>query len=623
MSSIMFKLEDINYAYTKLTRYIKNSITSEFMTILMESLTAYEENYQFEIAFRQGRWDGKKRFYTIESENSITIPRGLVVIIIKDLIERGFKPNIDFTYTNISKHLLLKENQLSNFIKSLNLKYTPYKYQYEAVEKMISRKRGIFRSATSSGKSLMIYITIRFLLTLNKNIVLIVPSISLVNQMYNDFIDYGWNINEIEKNIKLIGGEHLNKKGFNKDLSEKPVVISTWQSLYQLKSKEFDCLDCVIVDEVHTAKQGKLEELIYKIKNAEWRIGVTGTVPYTKIHKLSLQGSLGKIYHVIKARELIDLKLATPVIINAIYINYPIQDKLYKKIDYNSEVKLIETHKKRNILSAKILDKISEKGNTLGLFSRFEQGSAILEEIINNRLGKKIPFLMLYNITHKSIQNAFNYWKNNKKNIRIYLNSDITSKDRDNIKYFAEYIPNDDIDKFIDCIIFTDDKSNINLPSITTKNIINAYNLFRQGNLIYFDINKLKYYTNDIYSLEDFNNNKLKFLSLIKQDNKKRIRLYANKISNREANDFIQHVYSLKELNIYFYNGQVNPTLREKIRQELETIDNNQFELDFGSFKCFINGDTEYKLTNGSFIRGSDITTDTDLEIIDNNVVSK
>ena len=202
MSSIMFKIEDINYAYTKVIRCIKNSITSEFMSILMESLTAYEENYQFEIAFRQGRWDGKKRFYTIESENSITIPRGLVVIIIKDLMERGFKPNIDFTYKNISKPLVLKENQLIDFINSLNLKYTPYKYQYEAIEKMISRKRGIFRSATSSGKSLMIYITIRFLLTLNKNIVLIVPSISLVNQMYNDFIDYGWNINEIEKNIK-------------------------------------------------------------------------------------------------------------------------------------------------------------------------------------------------------------------------------------------------------------------------------------------------------------------------------------------------------------------------------------------------------------------------------------
>ena len=112
----MFKIEDINYSYTKITRLTKNHMTSEFLLQLLESLTAFEEDYRFDVAFRQGLWDGKRRFYEIEEDGSVLVPRGLIVIIIQELMERGFKPNINFTYNNISKPFKFKENELQNFI---------------------------------------------------------------------------------------------------------------------------------------------------------------------------------------------------------------------------------------------------------------------------------------------------------------------------------------------------------------------------------------------------------------------------------------------------------------------------------------------------------------------------
>jgi len=619
---MIFELKDLNHSFTQIKNLETSSDVSTFKLALLETLSAFEDGYQFSIEYRQNMWDGKKKFYEILEKNVIVFPKGLVSLVLEALIEYNFRPQIDFTYTTNTSHFQLENNELDNFITSLNLKYTPYKYQKKAINDMIIKKRGIFRSATSSGKSLMIYVTTRYLLNQNKNIILIVPSISLVEQMYSDFIDYGWSEEDIEKSVKRIGGEHNSVKGFNKDLTEKPMIITTWQSIYQLDTEAFDCLDCVLVDEVHQAKQGVLEELIYKIKNAEWRLGLTGTVPYMKVHKLSLTASLGRVYTVIKAKELIDLGLATNVTINAVYINYNNNDRLAFKIPYPDEKQFIESHSGRTNFTAKLLDKISEQGNSIGLFDRFEQGSSILEELITSRLGKREEFTMLYDITLQRIATVYELWKAN-NNIRIYVNSDISDKDRTDILYAAEYIPNSNIPSFLSNIVFTSNKSLINMNKIGSKPVADAYSLFNQGETLYFDISKLKYYSNDVYSKEDFITNKSSFIDIIKQHNLNKIEVYANKIPHIDASEFVKSIKSLAELNIYFYNGSVKPFVREKVRQELETIDNNSFKLVFPSFTTFIKGDLEYLLEDGSFIRGCDISLDSDLKIINNNIVIK
>ena len=67
------------------------------------------------------------------------------------------------------------------------------------------------------------------LLLKDKKILILVPTTSLVEQMYSDFIDYGWS----DKYVHRIYSGH-------ERTTDKPVVVSTWQSLYKLPKKYFE-----------------------------------------------------------------------------------------------------------------------------------------------------------------------------------------------------------------------------------------------------------------------------------------------------------------------------------------------------------------------------------------------
>ena len=110
---------------------------------------------------------------------------------------------------------------------------------------------------TVSGKSLIIYSLIRFynLLLKDKKILILVPTTSLVEQMYSDFIDYGWS------------DEHLHRiySGHEK-VTDKPVIISTWQSLYKFPKSYFKDFGCVVGDEAHLFKSKSLTSILTKLE---------------------------------------------------------------------------------------------------------------------------------------------------------------------------------------------------------------------------------------------------------------------------------------------------------------------------------------------------------------------
>ena len=101
--------------------------------------------------------------------------------------------------------------------KELNLDY-----QYRAVYEWPNTTK-LLLSPTGSGKSLMIYSLVRYYTATNKKTLIIVPTTSLVEQMVNDFNDYGWNADD-----------HVHKIYSGKDKNtDKPIIISTWQSIYK------------------------------------------------------------------------------------------------------------------------------------------------------------------------------------------------------------------------------------------------------------------------------------------------------------------------------------------------------------------------------------------------------
>ena len=115
-------------------------------------------------------------------------------------------------------------------------KVKPRDYQYKAVYEAIKNNRKLLLSPTGSGKSLMIYSIVRYYAATAKKILIIVPTTSLVEQMVDDFISYGWNADAHVH--KIYGGKDKN--------TDKPVIISTWQSIYKFPKRYFDDIDCVI-----------------------------------------------------------------------------------------------------------------------------------------------------------------------------------------------------------------------------------------------------------------------------------------------------------------------------------------------------------------------------------------
>lgn len=436
-----YTLTDINESYTDL---ITDDI--QFKKKVIDTLSVFEEGYKFSPAFRARIWDGKKHFYKIVN-NNIRFPKGLVEYVIKDLV----RLNLEYYYNTTSEKTDIEFSEFEKYTKTLGLPFEPYDYQLKAAYDMIKDRRGVMRAATSAGKSLIIYIFIRYMLDNNKKCILVVPSIGLVNQMYSDFKEYNWT--DIEKYTKQMGGEH---KG-TKDLSEKPLIISTWQTLQHINSKEFDIFDSVISDECHTISGDTLDNILKNAVNAKWKLGLTGTIPRAKTDKLQLLGTLGRIYQVINSAGLISRNLAADLRINCIYMLYNKDDIEFSKknkFKYPDEEKFITSHIARNWKVSSILNKLSLSGNSLGLFSKTAHGELLLKNSVQMRTGIS-NFELIHKITPKPLKEAYEKFLEDKDKV-FYINKKITDEDKAKIIKNISKIT-DDYDEFVKSIKSLDD----------------------------------------------------------------------------------------------------------------------------------------------------------------------
>jgi len=178
---------DINESFVKFNfEKLADPMTAKKM--LDSILAVYVDNFKFNPEFRSGVWDGKKRFYKIV-DGEMYAPKGLIKSIIKFMSQHY---NIEYTPTS---YLNITRDELEDFIQSLNLPFKPYDFQFEYIYNSINEGRNVGISCTSSGKSLMIYIIMRWMVSQGMKSVLIVPNISLVAQMNDDFKSYGIDIN--------------------------------------------------------------------------------------------------------------------------------------------------------------------------------------------------------------------------------------------------------------------------------------------------------------------------------------------------------------------------------------------------------------------------------------------
>jgi superfamily II DNA or RNA helicase len=225
----------------------------------------------------------------------------------------------------------------------------------------------------------MIYSIARYYVERGQKILLVVPTTSLVEQMYKDFGDYGWDV-ELYCHRIYSGREKTN---------EHPVTITTWQSVYKLERSFFEDYGVIIGDEAHLFKSKSLIEIMTKLHHAKYRFGFTGTLDGTQTHKWVLEGLFGPSYKVTRTIELMEQGYISQLNIQCIVLKH-----LPQKFEtYEDEIQYLISHEQRNKFITNL--SLDLKGNTLILYSRVETHGAILYELINTykQIDRKIFFI--------------------------------------------------------------------------------------------------------------------------------------------------------------------------------------------------------------------------------------
>lgn len=347
---------------------------------LSEYFTFEVPNAKFMPQYKRRLWDGKIRLFS-PAEGEIYV--GLYSYLTEWLCIKGYTyvdEDNKFYGKPIESNDFISPAGIVDYVKSLHIPFEVRDYQYKAIYEALKNNRKLLISPTASGKSLMIYSIIRYFTDTHLNTLIIVPTTSLVEQLTKDFEDYGWDSEEYCH--KIYAGKEK--------VSNKPVTITTWQSIYKFPKAYFEKFNVVIGDEAHQFKAKSLTTIMTKLHNCKYRIGFTGTLDGTNTNQLVLEGLFGPVNKVIKTKKLIDKGYLSHLKINILLLQH-IESSFES---YQEELDHICTHKRRNNFIKNLA--INQEGNTLILFAMVEKHGRVLHEIINSEVGKERKVFFVY-----------------------------------------------------------------------------------------------------------------------------------------------------------------------------------------------------------------------------------
>src|SRR6056300_1170543 len=362
--------------------YLKIEADADIRRELGEYFTFEVPGFKFMPQYRNRVWDGKIRVF---SDATGQIYTGLYPYII-DWCQKNNVQVVDGTKI---KDVNVSDEKIDKFIKALKIpKIEIRDYQREAFVHSIKKNRCLLVSPTASGKSLIIYLIMIFnLLRLKESkqnkILIIVPTTSLVEQLFKDFKDYGYNS---DRNV------HRIYQGHEKE-TNKRVVITTWQSVYNMPKKWFSDFGMVIGDEAHLFKAVSLTKIMTKLVKCKYRVGLTGTLDGTKTHILVLEGLFGTVNKVVSTSELQEKKQLADLKIFCLILQYDNDSKHFlKDKTYQEETDYLVSNEKRNKYIRNLT--LSLPGNTLCLFQYVEKHGMLLKQLIEEKADDKKVFFV-------------------------------------------------------------------------------------------------------------------------------------------------------------------------------------------------------------------------------------
>lgn len=341
-----------------------------------------EEYFKFEIPnakfnprVKMKQWDGKIKLFSVY----------------KGLLHHGLLDQLKHFCSTYEYELIVEKSdvglptdkeeitpqELHEFVLSLKLpsNIEVRDYQYIAAYKSIRDRRHIIVSPTASGKSLTLYIMIRYMIKMGKQVILTVPTTGLVAQMTQDFHEYSVNLDhDIDDMI------HQIYSGKEKDTG-KEITITTWQSIYKQTPQWFAKYDAAFTDEVHLGASASLTAIMEKCINATHKVGLTGSLNDSKTHRQMLIALYGSVEKVASTRDLIDKGYLSNININCLLLKYSEETSaMFKSVNYQNEIAFIVAHQARNKFIRNLT--LSLKGNTLVLFNYVDKHGKVLYDML-------------------------------------------------------------------------------------------------------------------------------------------------------------------------------------------------------------------------------------------------
>ena len=387
-------------------------------------LTRKVKGWKFQPAVKLGVWDGNKTFFR---DGRINIGlwkeamRGCKEIEMPFILEN----KEDFP---INRQITLEKvvNFCTEFFKSHKVRksdgtwvpFMPYDHQVEAAYKILKNRYCMAEVATSGGKSLIISIVMFYTLKMmdhTAKFLIIVPSITLVTQFYDNILEYNHGLNNLteEGHSKDTLNDKICNVRVEEVMSDRPrkfsgadnpnVYIGTYQSLEKWPKKFFEQFHTVATDEAHGAKAKTISTILeYTFGHAYCRFGVSGTFPGDDTCEiLNIQSVLGPKITEVSADELKKKGIITPMEIKVALLNHndPNYNERLKivrksgdgKAAFDFEKSYIHQSTKRLDFIKKIVNKCDN--NTLILFHTIEHGQKILEKLKSEVSDKEFFYI--------------------------------------------------------------------------------------------------------------------------------------------------------------------------------------------------------------------------------------
>ena len=295
---------------------------SDVLDALYRLYSEKAPGYQYSSAYKRRQWDGKVHFL---AKNGI-FRTGLLSRILDDLKKIDCSPEIVYE----------EGKPKPDYDKNYTIdKFEYYDYQKELIERGLKDMRGIIKSPTGSGKTLIMAGLVK----------------ALAGLCYGE---------------GFIQGD---------------IMLCTVQSIERILDTHLEETEVLMVDECHEFANGKTTlTALRSFPNALYRIGFTATPPSDIIPKLNLEGSLGPVWSVVDTASLVDSgKLTKPVIqlINREYTASGIDEDMTYMEAYDEYI--VYNEKRNNIIKDIVNDikKRNPKSRILVLTKSLDHGRTL------------------------------------------------------------------------------------------------------------------------------------------------------------------------------------------------------------------------------------------------------